>query len=111
MGLTALATRYKVMLRSAGVVKSQCMAVQEHLHGAQGREKDIVIFSAVRSTRSKGGRSRIGFVADERRLNVGLTRARASLLVVGNFQALQSDANWRALVQHAKATGYTSWRR
>ena len=72
----------------------------------QGREKDIVIFSAVRTTRSKGGRSRIGFVADERRLNVGLTRARASLLVVGNFQALQSDANWRALVQHAKTTGY-----
>lgn len=71
----------------------------------QGREKDIVIFSAVRSIRGKGGRSRIGFVADERRLNVGLTRARASLLVVGNFHALQSDANWRALVQHAKTTG------
>ncbi|CAL5219614.1 g1484 [Coccomyxa viridis] len=75
------------------------------IDGFQGREKDIVIFSAVRSTKSKGGRSRIGFVADERRLNVGLTRARASLLVVGNFQALQSDANWRALVQHAKVTG------
>ncbi len=63
----------------------------------------------MRSTKSKGGRSRIGFVADERRLNVGLTRARASLLVVGNFQALQSDANWRALVQHAKVTGYRCW--
>ena len=72
----------------------------------QGREKDIVIFSAVRSRRSGGPRARIGFVADERRLNVGLTRARTSLLVVGNFAALRSDANWRALVQHARDSGY-----
>lgn len=72
----------------------------------QGREKDIVIFSAVRSAKSRGPRVHIGFVADERRLNVGLTRARASLLVVGNFRALQADANWRALLQHAKATGW-----
>ena len=71
----------------------------------QGREKDIVIFSAVRSAKGKGARAHIGFVADERRLNVGLTRARASLLVVGNFKALQSDGNWGALVRHARNTG------
>ena len=51
----------------------------------QGREKDVVIFSAVR-TRRRGG---IGFVADERRINVGLTRARSSLLVLGNAGALE----------------------
>lgn len=38
----------------------------------QGREKDVVLFSTVRSRRGKS----IGFVADERRINVGLTRAR-----------------------------------
>jgi hypothetical protein len=39
----------------------------------QGREKDVAFFSTVRSQRGSRG---IGFVADERRINVGLTRAR-----------------------------------
>lgn len=58
----------------------------------QGREKDICLFSAVRSPAApkKGGRRPgIGFVADERRINVGLTRARCSLIVIGNVRALQ----------------------
>jgi superfamily I DNA and/or RNA helicase len=43
----------------------------------QGREKDVAIFSCVRANEGKG----IGFVSDFRRMNVGLTRARASMLV------------------------------
>ena len=83
----------------------ECSGAAKGMVHMQGREKDIVIFSAVRSREGRKPHARIGFVADERRLNVGLTRARASLLVVGNFAALQSDANWRALVQHAKDSG------
>ncbi len=83
----------------------ECGGAASGLVRMQGREKDIVIFSAVRSRRGGGPRARIGFVADERRLNVGLTRARTSLLVVGNFAALRSDVNWRALVQHARDSG------
>ena len=66
----------------------------------QGREKEVAIFSSVRS--SKGGR--IGFVADERRINVGLTRARYSLLIVGNAFALQSNSHWHNLLRHARVT-------
>lgn len=72
------------------------------IDGFQGREMEITIFSTVRSPRHKGGG--IGFVADERRINVGLTRARTSLIVVGNAAALQRDSRWAAFVAHARNT-------
>lgn len=68
----------------------------------QGREKEITLFSTVRS-RVKAS---IGFVADERRINVGLTRAKCSLIVIGNAAALESDQRWSNLVHHAHSTGY-----
>lgn len=73
------------------------------IDGFQGREKDITIFSCVRS----GGRHKsIGFVADERRINVALTRARCSLVLVGNAAALSAtDPNWAALVRFAATRG------
>ncbi|OAE31740.1 hypothetical protein AXG93_4874s1030 [Marchantia polymorpha subsp. ruderalis] len=66
--------------------------------GFQGREKDIAIFSCVRAN-PKGG---IGFVSDYRRMNVGLTRARASMLVVGCSAALKQDKHWNNLITSAE---------
>ncbi|KAK9757090.1 hypothetical protein RND81_01G139300 [Saponaria officinalis] len=75
--------------------------------GFQGREVDILIFSTVRSSEaySTAGRvnsSTIGFVADVRRMNVALTRARLSLWVLGNTRTLQKNADWAALVKDAR---------
>ncbi|OQV04182.1 hypothetical protein CLAIMM_09105 [Cladophialophora immunda] len=64
----------------------------------QGRESEIIIFSCVRAS-TQG----IGFLNDIRRMNVGLTRAKCSLWVLGNSQALMQGEYWRALVTDAKA--------
>ena len=51
----------------------------------QGRETDIIIYSVVRSNKEK----QIGFLADERRLNVALSRARDLLIIVGDDETVQ----------------------
>lgn len=66
--------------------------------GFQGREKDVAIFSCVRASKDKG----IGFVADFRRMNVGITRARASVLVVGSASTLKKDEHWNNLLESAE---------
>ncbi|KAG9390468.1 AAA domain [Carpediemonas membranifera] len=70
----------------------------------QGREKEIIILSLVRS--GQGESSRIGFLGDNRRINVSLTRARRSLIIVGNAEnLLKANTVWRTLVEDAKDRG------
>ena len=70
--------------------------------GFQGREKDIIIFSCVRVGEDKG----IGFLQDIRRMNVALTRAKCSLFILGNKAALESNSQWKALIQDAMQRGF-----
>jgi hypothetical protein len=78
--------------------------------GYQGREVDILIFSAVRASGQSNegaktvtrGNNSIGFVGDVRRMNVALTRARFSLWIVGNATTLQQNSDWAALISDAK---------
>ncbi|RDY05359.1 putative helicase MAGATAMA 3, partial [Mucuna pruriens] len=66
--------------------------------GCQGREKDIAIFSCVRASKDKG----IGFVEDIRRMNVGITRAKSAVLVVGSASTLRRSEQWNKLVESAE---------
>jgi superfamily I DNA and/or RNA helicase len=52
--------------------------------GFQGRQKEIIIFSAVRAN----DECKIGFLYDKRRLNVSMTRARRMFIVVANGETL-----------------------
>ncbi|KHN98760.1 uncharacterized protein MAM_03222 [Metarhizium album ARSEF 1941] len=65
----------------------------------QGRECEIIIFSCVRAS-STGG---IGFMTDIRRMNVGLTRAKSSLWILGDSRALVQGEFWKKLIEDAKA--------
>jgi hypothetical protein len=60
----------------------------------QGSECDLVIFSAVRSNLLK----ELGFLRDERRLNVAITRAKRGLILVGDVTVLNTCRHWRALI-------------
>ena len=54
----------------------------KNIDSFQGREKEIIVVSLVRTGR------KLGFITSGQRLNVALTRARRGLVVMGNFFSL-----------------------
>lgn len=62
----------------------------------QGREKDFIIVSCVRSNVQQG----IGFLRDPRRLNVALTRAKYGVIIIGNARLLARNPLWYSLLTH-----------
>lgn len=69
------------------------------IDGLQGREKEAVVVSLVRS--NEGGN--VGFLAELRRLNVALTRARRHLTIVGDSATMAHNPDLMGLVEHLQA--------
>jgi superfamily I DNA and/or RNA helicase len=59
-------------------------ATAHTVDGFQGREADFIVYSSVRCNQKRD----IGFLTDERRLNVAWTRARVGRIVVGDLDTL-----------------------
>jgi hypothetical protein len=99
----AVITPYRAQVR---VLRSYLPSYIEIMtaDGSQGKEKDIVILSCVRS-----GDGNIGFLKDMNRLNVMLTRSKNALYVFGNLTQLASQHDsWQAFVKHAEVHGIIS---
>ena len=63
--------------------------------GYQGREKEVIILSMVRSNSDK----EVGFLSESRRVNVSVTRAKRCCIIIGDSDTLRGedglDSLWR----------------
>ena len=73
----------------------------------QGQERDIIAITLTRSN----NRGEIGFLSDIRRMNVGMTRARKKLLLVGDSSTLSAHPFFKALIEYVEQIGgyRTAW--
>jgi predicted DNA helicase len=67
----------------------------------QGREAQAVVISMVRANRARD----VGFLADARRMNVAVSRAKRHVSIVGDHKTITNDAFLERLVKHIEGVG------
>eukprot|EP00878_Enallax_costatus_P023460 GHUV01024954.1.p1 GENE.GHUV01024954.1~~GHUV01024954.1.p1 ORF type:complete len:171 (+),score=59.39 GHUV01024954.1:842-1354(+) len=70
--------------------------------GFQGREKEAIVISMVRSNAS----GQVGFLADCRRMNVAVTRARRHVALVCDSETVSKDAFLGRLISYVEEQGH-----
>lgn len=75
--------------------------------GFQGRERDVVYLSLVRSNE----KAEIGFLSDYRRMNVAITRAKKYLVVIGDSATIGNDKFFAGFLAYVEKHGLyqTAW--
>ncbi|KAK5574736.1 hypothetical protein RB653_009989 [Dictyostelium firmibasis] len=71
--------------------------------GFQGREKDVIIISMVRS--NSDAPHKVGFLTEDRRTNVAITRARKHVVVVCDTDTISSHEPLKRMVDYFKTNG------
>ncbi|KAL9652671.1 hypothetical protein ABK040_003974 [Willaertia magna] len=64
--------------------------------GFQGREKEVIIISTVRSNNNGD----VGFLSEERRMNVAITRAKRHVALIGDSNTLKTDDFLSRMLQY-----------
>ncbi|PAV60431.1 hypothetical protein WR25_23761 isoform A [Diploscapter pachys] len=67
----------------------------------QGQENEVVIFSMVRHNENRA----LGFLAEERRMNVAVTRAKRQFVLIGSSWMMSRDKNLKSLYKTIQTTG------
>lgn len=90
----------------AGLMEHRMLSVGT-VDSFQGQERDIIAISLTRSNTQ----GEIGFLSDIRRMNVGMTRARRKLLLVGDSSTLGSHPFYKAFLDYVESIGAyrTAW--
>ncbi|KAI2613605.1 DNA helicase [Hypoxylon fragiforme] len=91
----AVVTPYNAQLGLLAPLKESFPGIElGSVDGFQGREKEAVIVSLVRSNTE----GEVGFLSEKRRLNVAMTRPKRSLVVVGDSETVRKGSkflnNW-----------------
>jgi predicted DNA helicase len=90
-------TPYRAQVRRLRELLADVPALEiDSVDGFQGREKEAIIVSLVRSNPE----GEIGFLSDTRRTNVALTRARRKLIVIGDSATLSNHAFYQLMLTH-----------
>ena len=97
----AVITPYSAQVRFLRERLKQPEIEIDSVDGFQGREKEAVIVSLVRSNPD----GEIGFLADIRRMNVALTRARRKLIVIGDSATVTSNPFYQRMVSYFESIG------
>lgn len=84
------------------LIKSFNLGVEVNtVDGFQGREKEVIIISFVRSNQRK----ELGFLTDLRRLNVSITRAKRKLICIGDSSTLENHPTYKKFIEFVKNKG------
>ncbi|MCJ8210181.1 AAA domain-containing protein [Mucilaginibacter sp. RS28] len=109
----AVISPYKEQIRILNELAEASPILQAHKHhiaintidSFQGQERDVVYISMTRSNAN----GEIGFLADTRRMNVAMTRARKKLVVIGDSATIAQLPFYADFISYAeKHSGYQS---
>lgn len=86
------------MMHTSGLQPLSDKVTINTIDSFQGQERDVIYISLTRSNPE----SKIGFLADIRRMNVAMTRARKKLVIIGDGATLSALTFYQGLIVHAE---------